>query len=178
MDNSAEKLRRDWEVWKATEHRNIEVWKTEMLQWVATYQTVNLQGQGALKAALFINGGASVALLAFIGTAMNKDVNSSLVLTLCSSMITFVSGTLVAAIASGVTYLAGFIDGYIKDEERGSKWKFWRHWNFYNTTAIALVIISFVLFLWASLKVYCAFKVNLLGVTPANSVLGYLYSLL
>jgi hypothetical protein len=125
-----------------------------------------MQGQGALKAALLINGGASVALLAFIGTTIVKDTKNCLSLLLCFSMLLFVFGVLCAAIASGVTYVAGLVDSLAEpvdasnvNEKKASKSNFW-FW-FFNGAAITLVILSYVLFFIGFLNAYFAF-INIL----------------
>lgn len=71
-------------------------------------------GQSALKSALLINGGAAVALLAFIGKIWG-DVDTQPVLdALATALIFYVSGVLSAAMASGATYFsqAGFADEF------------------------------------------------------------------
>jgi hypothetical protein len=157
MNDNSEKIRQEWDIWKAQEHRNLEIWKAEMLSSIAVYQNVNMQGQGALKAALLVNAGASVALLAFVGTTMANSIERCLLLTLCFSMLLFVFGVLCAAIASGVTYLAGLVDANGDNKKNVSKSKFWRHWWFYNGVAIILVILSYILFFVGSLNAYFAF---------------------
>ena len=157
MENANEGLRREFEIWKAEEHRSLEVWKTQVQSEATIYQNVNMQGQGAMKAAMLINGGAAVALLAFVGAAINKDIESCLLSSLCSSMLVYVVGTLLAAIATGTTYLAGLIDGDGNNKDKVSKWKFWHHWRFYNVASIVLVASSYLLFLVSSLSTYYSF---------------------
>ena len=142
------------EQWKVEmEHYKCELekWKTEMHHNAVVYQEVNMQGQAAMKAALLINGGASIAMLAFIGTAMNNYTESPLLLKLCFSMLMFIAGVLNVAFAFGVTYLAGFAD---------SKEKV-KLWAILNTISILLVIIGYILFALGSLTAYCAFTNSL-----------------
>jgi len=124
------------------------------------YQQVNMQGQAAMKAALLINGGASVAMLAFIGTATNNGMDSSLLLKLCFSMVMFIAGVLAVAVASGVTYLAGLTVSSENDTDQSDK-KTLKLWPILNTIAIILVVIGYVLFAAGSLNAYCAFTSSL-----------------
>ena len=61
-------------------------------------------GQGALKSGALINGGACVALLAFIGNIITKE--PSMISGLSTALLIFGGGLLFAAISSGTTYLA------------------------------------------------------------------------
>lgn len=67
-------------------------------------------GQSALKSALLINGGAAVAMLAFIGNAWSTPKTAQLVAGLAYGLSLFVWGVMSAACAAGATYLsqAGF----------------------------------------------------------------------
>jgi hypothetical protein len=162
MSDNSEGNKREWELWKAQEHHDLEIWKTQCLYDIASYQNTNMQGQGAIKAALLINGGASVALLAFVGTTMVKDTQNCLSLPLCFSMLLFVFGVLCAAIASGATYVGGLINSLAEpvdasnvNEKRVTKSNLW-FWLF-NGVAITLVIVSYILFFIGSLNAYFAF---------------------
>jgi len=149
--------------------RELEKWKVDCtykleeqkLQWMYSqtiYQQVNMQGQGALRAALLINGGASVAMLAFIGSTNALGVEM-LLIPLCL----FIIATSCCGLASAFTYLAGLVqqpDFEEKDaakteqkELTKKKW-FWR----LNLTVIILIIISYVLFAYGSYKVYNSFS--------------------
>lgn len=142
----------------------MEVWKTGMQNSGMVFQQINMQGQAAIKAALMINGGASVAMLAFIGTALNNGTDSILLLKLCFSMAVFIAGVLSVAVASGVTYLTGLVNGFIVytdhlDKKKSSSWIMWG-WII-NAVAIILVIIGYVLFAIGSINAYCAFTNSL-----------------
>jgi len=143
-----------------THEHEMEVCKIENQRAAVFYQQVNMQGQAAMKSALLINGGASVAMLAFIGTAMNNDTNNVLLLRLCFSMAMFIAGTLSVAVASGVTYLAGLAVSSKNDTDQSDK-KTLKLWPILNTIAIILVVIGYVLFAVGSLNAYCAFTNSL-----------------
>jgi hypothetical protein len=93
----------------------IERYKAELQKWVEEHRNIHAQGiemfrsviqagQNALRTAFLMNGGASVALLAFVGHLSN--VAPEKVPTLAPSLAVFVTGVLVAALASSVTYLS------------------------------------------------------------------------
>jgi len=160
-----ERYKCELEKWKTQSLLNLETWKTEIHHSAVVYQEVNMQGQAAMKAALLINGGASVAMLAFIGTAMNNGTDNSLLLKLCSSMRMFTVGVLSVAFACGVTYLAGLVNGAVVDTEQSDKRKLNRWlklWWILNTIAIILVVVGYVLFIIGSLNACCAFTNSLL----------------
>jgi hypothetical protein len=117
---------------------------------IAVYKTVSMQGQNALKASLLINGGASIALLAFISITMGQNTGNPPLLKLFSPMLQFTVATLLAAIAFGATYLTGLVQSVA-----GSKKMLW-FW-FFNLSAIFMIIASYVLFFIGSLRVYFAF---------------------
>jgi hypothetical protein len=117
---------------------------------IAVYKTVNMQGQNALKASLLINGGASLALLAFISITMRQNTGNSPLLKLFSTMFQFNVATLLATMAFGATYLTGLVQSVA-----GSKKMLW-FW-FFNLSAIFMIIASYVLFFIGSLRVYFAF---------------------
>jgi len=151
-DDSLEKWKVEMERYKC----ELEKWKTDTHCSMVEYQQVNMQGQGAMKAALLINGGASVAMLAFIGTAMNYGTDNLLLLKLCFSMAMFIAGTLSVAVASGVAYLAVLADSSGNEIDQPDK-KTFNWWPILNTIAIILVFIGYILFSAGSLNAYCAF---------------------
>lgn len=67
------------------------------------------QDEIALKTAILINGGAAVALLAFLGSIWNSGAAQALsVARFPESMLAFVLGVLSAALATGTNYLASY----------------------------------------------------------------------
>ena len=130
------------------------------LQWMYSqtiYQQVNMQGQGALRAALLINGGASVAMLAFIGSTnvLNPEM-------LLMPLRLFVIATFCCGLASASAYLTGLVQqpdfeekdaAKIAQKESTKKKRFW----VLNVVTIILIIISYVLFACGSYKAYNSF---------------------
>lgn len=86
----------------------------EMLRAVITI------GQSALKSALLINGGAAVALLAFVGKIWGDVESKGTLEVLSIALISFVFGVLSSAMAAGATYFSQ--SGYSSDSGRIIKW--------------------------------------------------------
>lgn len=130
-----------------------ENWRREMMGWnikhiwnMELFKSVITAGQAALKSAILINGGAAVALLAFIGGVFNISQNSGVMTKLSHAMFCFVVGVLSGAVASGITYIAQFMYA------RGKRCL----GNILNGFSWVLVISCYILFL---IGVILAFKV-------------------
>jgi predicted alpha/beta hydrolase family esterase len=121
-------------------HKNvtIQAWLEEFkgyqLQNVEMLKAVFQFGGAALKSAILINGGAAVALLAFMGAIFvgKPDVSKELT----CPLMTFTFGVLSAAIASGTSYFAQ----YYYSSKNDSAGNFWRG------TVIIFVFFSYILF--------------------------------
>jgi hypothetical protein len=107
-----------------------------------------MTGQSALKGSLLINGGAAIAVLAFLGNAWTKEFPRRVLLDASYGLSLFVWGVLAAATALGATYLsqAGYGDEFGKHSNRIG--------GYGRTLAILLVITSYVLFAFAAWQVY------------------------
>ncbi len=101
------------------------------------YKAVIQSGQAALRSAILINGGAAVALLAFIGNLMRTDGAQLPETALRHSLLTFIWGVLAAAVATGFTYLAVC---FACPETR-------RRFATFNGLAIACVVLSYLSFI-------------------------------
>lgn len=87
------------------------------------YDTVVSSGQSALRAFLTLNGGATVAFLAFIGHAMETGklpVESGRVFV--GAMQLFIYGTFLAVLAYGTIFLTNCLSRI--DRRRSSNWMF------------------------------------------------------
>jgi len=95
----------------------MEAYRAELSAWVSTRQQDhehNLEmlratittGQSALKSALLINGGAAVALLAFIGSSWSSNKIAEALPDISAALLLYVFGVLAAAVAAGATYLS------------------------------------------------------------------------
>lgn len=94
-----EKCRADLKAWITARQHQYEH-NLEMLRSVITI------GQSALKSALLINGGAAVALLAFLGRLFTSESMPISIGCLSLALLQFVWGVLAAAIAAGATYFS------------------------------------------------------------------------
>lgn len=69
-------------------------------------EIVESYAQSALKSAILINGGATIALLAFVGSIWSEDSGSGSTSYLAIAIVFFAFGVFFAAIAVPVTYWA------------------------------------------------------------------------
>lgn len=122
--------------------RNLHEFDLEMMR--STVMT----GQSALKSSLLINGGAAVAVLAFLGNAWSKSIPRPIVLQASYGLSLFVWGVLAAATAAGATYLsqAGYGDQLGKNSQKIG--------DFGRGLAIALVVAAYVLFACGAWQTY------------------------
>jgi hypothetical protein len=123
-------------------HRNLNEINLEMLR--GTIAT----GQSAIKSSLLINGGAAVAVLAFLGNAWSKGLPRNVLTGASYGLSLFVWGVLAAATAAGFTYVsqAGFGDEFGKHSQRIGICG--------RTLAMLLVAASYVLFACAAWQAY------------------------
>ena len=142
---------REWEIWKAENQSKLAQYNAEraeeLAQTIEMFKAVNTAGQAALKSAILINGGAAIALLAFIGSIFKVSPDSEVITKLSPAMIYFVIGVLSGAVASGTTYISQFLYGYEK--------RCWGH--IINGLAWLLVILSYILFLAGFILAYRVF---------------------
>ena len=107
----------------------------------------------AIKSALLINGGASVAILAFLGSFLSKGEQKTAVLNALSGPLLFFGlGVLSGAFGAGLGYLCQrfHLGGRDKAGFR------------LNVAAIIMVFLSYPSFLFGLYKTYSIFK-NLHG---------------
>jgi hypothetical protein len=112
------------------------------------FRTVILTGQNALKTAFLMNGGATVALLAFLGKLSDRYPDK--ISAFASCMVVFVMGVLAISMASGFTYLSsGFYEGSKSWQQKTAFWL--------NIFTIALGLSSYFFFIWGTIRAYKAF---------------------
>lgn len=139
----------DIELYKANlqkwveEHRNAHTHSVEM------FKSVISAGQSALRTSFLMNGGASIALLTFIGhLATQAPVKVPL---LANGLAIFVFGVLVSGITSGTTYLSQwFYAG-------GKPWKETTGFTL-NILAIVFGLASYGIFSWGMYEAYSVFR--------------------
>lgn len=113
---------------------------TPVSQKVASFESVISTSQNALKSILMLNGGAVVALLAFVGATWDKFTNPDMAKTLLIAMVLFNFGVLWSSVAFGFTYLGQRAYHYNKDKTGDVC--FW--------LSIYWVVCAYILFIVAS----------------------------
>jgi len=94
---------------------DLEKYRAQLAVWVEQYKaqanieaegfkSIILAGQTSLRSAMLINGGAAVAVLAYIGRLTGDAVGN--VAQFALPLFLFVLGALVVAVGAGVTYLS------------------------------------------------------------------------
>ncbi|UOF13248.1 hypothetical protein IEQ11_16005 [Lysobacter capsici] len=107
-----EKLRSDLEGSLAYQN-HVHSWNLE------GFRQVIALGQSTLQSIMLINGGAAVALLAFLGNLINNKSKSVSLLPFADAMQAFVIGVFLAAAAYAITYLSQLAyDGQKKWQHR------------------------------------------------------------
>ncbi len=110
-----------------------------------SFRAVIQAGQSALKNAILINGGGAAALLAFLGHIWITKPVANISSYLPYSLLAFALGVLMAAIASGTTYLSqGYYTRYLNDK---SNQLLLKRGDCRNKITIILIVFSYFLFL-------------------------------
>jgi len=114
---------------------------------IAMFESVIMTGQTALKSAMLINGGASIALLTFLGQFIARPVMGGIA-PFPEALAYFVGGVLAAAVAQGATHVS----------QRGYARKKW--WGpLFTALAILFVVGAYSCFGWGSRLAYSGFSV-------------------
>jgi len=142
-------------------NRNFERWKqenqTNLTIWAERFKVAVSAGENALKSVILINGGAAVALLAFIGSVWDKSTNDVDINKLLISMIIFVTGTLFGGLATSWHYL----EHNANVESKRKKWGKLCDW---------FIGIAYGCFVVASVLALFAFWVRFTGNTDGQIV--------
>lgn len=112
------------------------------------FRSVIVAGQSAIKSSFILNGGASVALLAFIGHLAQFDAAKVPMFAAC--LLYFAFGALAAVVTSGLTYLSQWF--YAGAKTWATKVGFGL-----NIACIILGIASYGLFAWGLFATYGEF---------------------
>jgi hypothetical protein len=94
------------ETQKLKHESDLEWYKAQRQSELEMFKSVIEAGQTALKTSFLINGGAAVALLAFIGNVWTKTQEAVVAQALATSVSYFSGGVLLGALATATTYLA------------------------------------------------------------------------
>ena len=137
----------------------LETYKAELQVWVEQnkgshlsklemFRSVIVAGQNAIRSSFLLNGGAAVAMLAFIGKL--TDSQQDKIPEFAQSLSIFVIGVLVITMTSGFTYISQwFYDG---DKAWKIKTGFWL-----NIVAIVFGLSSYGIFIWGMYSAYQSF---------------------
>lgn len=114
------------------------------------FKSVLESGRTALTSCNLINGGAAVALLAYIGNMLAKNPKTELDFSLGLGLVSFTSGVLLGGIATGTRYLSQ------------ASWS--NDWNrcglSFNIASIVLVLAAYVAFSSGVFFAYSAFGLD------------------
>lgn len=112
------------------------------------FKSVIQSGQNAVKTAFLMNGGASVAILAFIGKL--TETNKQSIPAFAGTLSLFVTGVFLITATSGLTYLSQWL--YADDSAKRQKIGFGL-----NLAAIFFGLASYGIFIWGMTSAYRAF---------------------
>ena len=139
---------RESDHYKAQLQQWIEDRKHAQQQSLEMFRSVITAGQSAIRTALLLNGGAAVAVLAFLGHlagTLNDGVPD-----FAYCLILFSFGALAITVTSGLTYLSQWL--YAKDQVWAQNAGFWA-----NVGCIALGTLAYGFFVWGMFATYGAF---------------------
>jgi hypothetical protein len=139
---------------------SLEKYKAELQVWVEqnklsqsarleAFKAVILQGQNALKTAFLMNGGATIAILAFLGKLTEEK--AEYISSFSDPMVIFVIGVFLAGLSSGFTYLSQWIASHDKPWAEKVGYRI-------NLLVILMGLSSFGFFIWGALCANRAFS--------------------
>lgn len=144
------KLERDLAIFSAENDRNIAHASNLTARSLELFKSVIQVGQSALKASMLINGGAAVALLAFMGKIWGTSTSSEVAGSISMAIFLFCIGIFLSALASGITYLSQTLHSIEKANVA----------NRLNVITIFLVLGSYSIFIYSSYVVAKSFGVQ------------------
>lgn len=136
------------ERFKADLQNQVEANKRQHEQQLEMFRSVISAGQSAIKTSFLLNGGAAIALLAFIGHL--AQFAPLRVASFAACLLPFSLGVLLIAVTSGFTYLSQWLYTSLYPVARRTGFVF-------NVICIFLGLGSYGLFAWGLLSTYCEF---------------------
>lgn len=138
---------------------DIERYKADLQNWIEAnkyqhegnlemFRSVIASGQGAIKSSFLLNGGAAVALLAFI--AHLAEFKADKVPEFAACLLPFAFGVLAIVVTSGCTYLSQWLYSNAREGARKAGFRV-------NILCILLGIASYAFFIWGLLATYRIF---------------------
>lgn len=135
---------------EANNARNIATAQNMTSHNVEMFKSVATAGQATLKSSMIINGGAAAALLAFTGKIWTEGSTEHVTTSLTHSILMFCIGVLLAAFATGTTYLSQFL--YSKEWHKTG--------DIINVLSIICVVSSYSVFLYACIQASSSFSLH------------------
>nr|WP_310616674.1 hypothetical protein [Pantoea cypripedii] len=89
----------------------IEMFKVNNAIQLEAFKSTIAVGANACRAFMVMNGGAAIALLAFLGNIWNKSSNPDASKAIALSLVVFCLGVLASGVCAGMTYFAQFSFG-------------------------------------------------------------------
>lgn len=132
------------ETYKADLQRSIGLQKSEHESNLEMFRSVITSGQNAIKSSFLLNGGAAIAMLAFIGHL--AEIAPEKVSNFGCALLPFTLGVLAISVTSGFTYLSQWF--YSEEDAKFQKLGF-----IFNVTCIILALASYIFFVWGMLGV-------------------------
>ena len=132
---------------KLQHESNLAQFKAENDRYLEMFRSVYETAKTALTTSILVNGGASVALLSFMGNAQHKGGGLPVSCWIISSLIAFSTGVIAGAVATGTTYTTQYC--YAN--------KFMRSAISFHILSIGLVVGSYVAFIWGIISAYHGF---------------------
>ena len=143
--------------WTSESDKSIAAYNARCASSLEMFKSVIAYGQMALKGAMWINGGAAVAILALIGNLWGKVSDPLAIFYLVNSVTMFASGVLVAGLAIGITYITQC--GYAAEDSK-PQYKPWA--RIAHGFSIFFALSSFVLFAIGIYQANEAFIINII----------------
>lgn len=113
-----------------------------------------------LKSVILINGGAAVALLAFMGNVWDKSSELAVIYPLTKAIAFFAYGVLAGAFGAGTTYFTQWF--------YAQKWK--SIGKAFHIGSIIIILLAYILFGFGVYEVYTAFNRHFASV-PLNALI-------
>ena len=129
---------RDLAHYSAIYNRRIEIYKARTQRCLSGFDAMVNLGQGALKTAMLINGGACIALLAFISNIISKIPPIDISLSLSYSLTFFGLGVFLSTIAYGFAYVTQYFFENKSKKRIATKFQF---------STMGIVLLSYISFI-------------------------------
>lgn len=132
----------------------IEKYKIANSNQMETYKVANDNGRIALRSLFIMNGGAAVAMAAFIGNTSTKSPPNTLnIETLSVALLCFAIGVLLSSVAHGSNFVCSF---FYSDAEKPTQVK-WGH--SFNILTVILAILGYIAFTVGLFKATISFLI-------------------